>query len=149
MAAGGLLAGAGWYTLCMVPIAVGWLVALWRGWSRADALGLAGSVVAAALGALVGVGIGWMVGGLAAALAAWDLSAYTRWLEAVESPADARRFLLRHAAGLVALLAVGLLLAGLALGVRLRLSLPVMLMLGLVLILGISQALRLLRAQQD
>jgi hypothetical protein len=147
LAAGYLQGGAVWFTLLAGAVAATWLLAQWRGWRWADALGLAGNAILAALGVTRGLSIGWMLGGLTAALAAWDLAAFTHWLRAVELPAQTWRLMLHHLGRLLIVLAVGLLLAALALQAQLWLPLPVLLLLGLVLVLGISQALRFLKRQ--
>lgn len=147
LAAGYLQGGAVWFAPLAAAVAAAWLLAQRRAWRWADVLGFAGDAVLATLGVARGLSTGWMLGGLTAALAAWDLAAFTHWLRAVELPAQAWRLMLHHLGRLLIVLTVGLLLAALALQAQLWLPLPVLLLLGLVLVLGISQALRFLNRQ--
>jgi hypothetical protein len=90
---------------------------------------------------------GWMLVGLVSALSAWDLSAFARWLERVQTAEKAKVLLREHLRRLLVVDVIGVLLAGAALFLRLRLSLGLMLLLGLVLFLGVSRAVTFLRRE--
>jgi hypothetical protein len=124
-----------------------WLVGRRRGWLWVDSAGLLGYSGAAAAGMAMGLGAGWMLTGLVAALSAWDLAAFAAWLRDVQPADKAKAVALRHLRHLVIVDVVGLLLAGMALQARLRLSLTVMLLLGLVVIVGVSRAVSFLRRE--
>lgn len=144
LAAGYLLDGLPIVLLPLLALAASWLVGRQLGWRWVDDAGLVACAAAAAVGMWLGLAAGWMVAGLVAALSAWDLAAFARWLEGVQ-PADKIPALIRrHLGRLLVVDAVGVLLAVVALGVRLRLGLAVMLLLGLAVILGVSRAVRLL-----
>jgi len=133
-------AGSGWL-VGVFPLAVGgifWLVALRRRWDWAGSAGLILFVLAAAVGFLLKVGLGWMLVGLVVTLACWDLDSFARRLREVDE--ERRPGLERaHLLWLVPLMLVGLVLGGAALVVRTRLGFGLTLLLGLLLVFGLSQ----------
>jgi hypothetical protein len=124
-----------------------WLGAAWLGWNWADAAGLVGCAGAAAVGMWLDLAAGLMLAGLVWALSAWDLSAFARWVSSVQEAEKAKLLLWQHLRRLLVVDVVGVLLAGVALAIRLRLGLALMLLLGLVLFLGVSRAVTFLRRE--
>ncbi len=147
LVAGYALGGRPIGVLPLLTLAALWFAGRHRGWQWVDGTGLLGYTGAAAAGMALGLGAGWMLAGLVAALSAWDLAAFAAWLQGVQPADKAKALVRRHLGQLLIVDAVGLLLAGVALYVRLRLSLAVLLLLGLVLILGVSRAVSFLRRE--
>jgi hypothetical protein len=133
--------------LSVLVLGVSWLAGQRRGWLWVDDAGLAVYSGAAAAGMWLGLGAGWMLVGIGAALSAWDLAAFVRWLRDLRPAEKATPLLRRHLGRLLVVDALGLLLAGVALEMRLRLSLALMLLLGVVLVVGVSWAVRFLRRE--
>jgi amino acid transporter len=134
-------AWGGWL-IGMVPLAawgVCWLVGLWRGWDWVGSAGLVLFVLSAAVGFVLHFEFDWMLVGLVAALVCWDLDHFGRRLRDVDEaqrPGLERAHLLRLAPPVLA----GLVLGEAALLVRTRLGFGLALLLGLLLVVGLSQA---------
>ncbi len=143
------LGGLWFLALPILVLGVMWLAGQRRGWPWIASLGLALSAVAAAGGLLLGLGVGAMLVGLVAALAAWDLHHFSRTLESVPRVEGARNLERRHLLRLLSALGLGALLSAVALGVDVSLSFGIVLLLGLVAILGLSQAVGYLRSESD
>lgn len=152
LAVAALMAGYGlrgmW--LAALPIAalgLLWLVAWRRGphsprqaeWLAS--LALVGTAALAGVGAAgLGAGLGWMLAALVASLSTWDLHHFRRQMAQaahVEARADLER---RHLQRLFLVDGLGLLIGLVALQVRTRLSLGVLLLLGLVAMFGLNRA---------
>ena len=108
-------------------------------------MGLIGCTVMAAIGLWLDLTTGWMLLALVAALTAWDLDHLGRRLQSAGSEEQSRSLERRHLQRLLAVDAVGLLLAILALEIEFRLRLTVALLLGLLAVVGLSQVVGLLR----
>ena len=119
-----------------------WLAGDWRGWDWVAEPCLAGWVGLAAFGAWWGVISGWMLLGVVAALAAWDLSHFAARLRdagALTPPAELTRAHLRR---LAIVAGVGLLLGGIALGIRVELTFGWAILAAALAIIGLSRLLR-------
>jgi hypothetical protein len=147
LAAGYGLGGRRVEALLVLLLGALWLGAQWRGWSWADSAGLVGCAGVAAVGMWLDLAAAGMLAGLVCALSAWDLSAFVRWLTSVQSAEKAELLLRQHLRRLLVVDVVGVLLAGAALFIRLRLGLALMLLLGLVLFVGVSRAISFLRRE--
>ena len=153
-AAAGLVAGFSpqgrWLWVAVVGLlAVLWLLGYWRGLAWVAVVGLVGFAAASALGLLMGLGAGWMVFALLAALCAWDLHRFVLRLqsvERVEAQADLER---RHLQRLLAVAGLGLVTAFLALRIQIRLTFLMALVLGLLAVWGLSRAVAILRRESD
>jgi hypothetical protein len=148
-ALGSALGGLWFVALPILVLGVAWLAGQTRGWPWIASLGLVLSTVAAAAGLLVGLGAGWMLAGLVAALAAWDLHHFSHTLESVPRVEGARSLERRHLQRLLIAVGLGVLLAVVALGIRVTLGFGLVLLLGLVAVLGLSQAVAFLRTESD
>lgn len=126
-----------------------WALRQHRGGSWASSAGLGLVIAAAAAGLWLGVGSGWMLGAVVAALGAWDLDQFERHLQEagrVEGrPAMERRHLLRLAAALL----LGALLGMVALQARLRFSFPAALLLAALAALGVGELILYLRQGKE
>ncbi len=134
--------------LALLP-GVAALLGHWRSWSWLSALALTLFVGLAAAGVWLKAGPGWMLGGLIAALSAWDLSNWCRQLRAAGRVPDEVVLSRRHLGRLLAVDLVGLLLGGTALLLRLHFGLFWALVLGLLLIVGLTQAVSFLRQESE
>jgi hypothetical protein len=122
-----------------VVIGLLWLAGDWRGWDWAAEPCLAGWVALAAFGAWVGLTAGWMLLGVVAALAAWDLghfAARLRGAGAIPPPSELTRDHLRR---LAIVAGAGLLLGGIALGIRVELTFGWALLAAALAIIGLSR----------
>jgi hypothetical protein len=135
-----------------IPIAAvgaAWMLSLWRGYNWVASAGLLLFASAAAAGVLLDVGTGWMLAGLALALAAWDLGSFVhrvRSADRSEGTADLER---RHLVQLLAVIGLGLALAIVALGARVRMGFAMVLLLGLLSLIGLSRTTEFLRRESD
>jgi hypothetical protein len=137
------------WTLPAIVLGLFWLVGQWRGWGWVPSVGLAFSTSLAAAGLLLQVGAGWMLFAVVAALTAWDLGHYAHWLGSVQRVEKARELERRHLQRLLIVDSLGLLLAAAALQLRAKLSFGVAVVLGLLVILGVSRAVGLLRGDSN
>lgn len=124
-----LSAGAGfglqasWIGLALAFIAgVLWLLILRRRIEWAASLPLFGFTALAVFGIAVGVGPGWILVSLAAALAAWDLDYFLRRVREVKDSSLAASMTAHHLRRLVGVIAVGVLVASGALFIQYRLT---------------------------
>ncbi len=140
--------GSQWVWMPAIGIlAVLWLFGYWRGWEWVASLAVVGYTGMAAAGSLSGLGSGWMVGGLVAALCAWDLHRFVLCLRSVERVEAEGALERRHLQRLLAVAGLGLLLAAIALTVEIRLSFLFALLLGTLAVLGLSRAVSFLRRE--
>lgn len=137
---GGVLAGS--------VLGLVWITGLWRRWHWLTGAGLFGVAVLAAWGMWLGLPAAWLLAGVIAALAAWDLAHFARRLELPGHPVVNRAALVQahlQRSGLA--VGLGLLLGGIALALTLDLNLGRALLLGLPVIFGLAGLMRLIRRQ--
>lgn len=143
----------GLWNLTLVIVALGflWLLGQTRHWGWMAFVGLVSFVGVAVIGLWFDLAAGWMLLGTVMALAAWDLDHFAQRLRYVgwdETLAERRRELeRRHLQRLLSVSGLGLLLAAVALGVRIRFNFGIAFLLGLVAVLGLSQAISFLRRE--
>jgi len=151
---GALMLGYGLHGLwvgALVVLTLGllWLLDQWRGWGWMASIALISFVGTAAVGLWLGLGSGWMLFGVAAALGAWDLDRFARRLRSVRHVAGRREVERCHLRRLLGVGGLGLGLGGLALGVKVELGFGTALLLGLLIVLGLSRAVGFLRRESD
>lgn len=140
LAGGSWLAGFWQLSGLFGLIGVGWFMGKRRGMAAAAA-GLLLFCLGAVYGATVGVGVGWLLPGLMAALVAWDLdSVLQRWQFVRQE--DVPLFWQVHIRQLGRLLVLGFLLALLPLLLQLQLRFGLILGLALLAIIALSQLIR-------
>lgn len=131
--------------LVLVGIGAVWAAAIWRNWSWYPSLGFGLFLAAAVAGLTAGLAPAAMLVGVAASLAAWDLSYFDRRLRAVKTWTPAlERIQQRHLARLGVVLAAGCGLAAVEFLIRIRLSLWVAVILGLVAVWSLVQLVQAL-----
>lgn len=129
------------------PVALGLLALgpLWlnaRRWRWLSGLSFALGIAGIALTVGMGVGSGWQLTGITAALAAWDLEAFERRLSTAERVENERALVRTHLRHLSAVCAGGLLLGVLASMIQVRLSFGAALLLASLAVLGLGYVLR-------
>jgi hypothetical protein len=117
-------------------------------------VGLVFFVGTAAGGIWQGLQAGWMLLGVVAALAAWDLHHFGQRLKSVgwdDAPAEWRRVghdpERRHFRRLLIVNGLGMLLATVAFGTKIRFNLGIAFLLGLLAIVGLSRVVGFLRRE--
>jgi hypothetical protein len=134
---GGLWAGGA----LVAALGLFWLLGHRAGWGWMASAMLILFVGAAAVGTWLGVGAGWTSLGVVAALSAWDLDHFARRLRDPGRIVGARELERRHLWRLLIVDGAGLLLAAVALGIKLKYGLGVALLLGLLAVLSLSRAI--------
>lgn len=152
LAAAQALAGAWPWAAASLGLGALWLAGHWRRWRPAAPSGFAASVALAGialwLDSRAGVALLALLA-VVAALCAWDLDGLARRLARFPYAGDRAQFERQHLARLASVAATGLLLAGVALAVEIRLTLLPALLLSLLAIIGLSWAVFVLRIQGD
>lgn len=119
-----------------------WLFGLSRAAARVNTLAFSVVVMLAALGVGQGAGLGWMLTGLLAALAAWDLAGFGRRLEQAGYVEQLERLQQAHLKRLGLVIGLSLAAALLARFVQLPLNLGGAILLGLLIIVGLGRLVR-------
>jgi hypothetical protein len=133
----------------VAPVLVGFAV-LWgglqiQGRASASAIGLAMTLLVAAVGFWLGVGAGWLLVGAVAALSAWDLDQFEQHLRRAGQVRGRLEMERRHLLRLALVDAVGILLGIVALQVQVRISFLAALLLAGLLALGAGELIIYLR----
>jgi hypothetical protein len=154
-AAGCVLIGEWGLALCFLLLAAGWLLLASFPLQAAKIsflaelelapYALALNVVLLAYGAWLGVADGWLLLGLAAIIAAWDLHAFQQRLGRATRIEQEQRLVWTHLRRLLLALGLGVGLSGLMLLAQFEMAFGWGLLLILLVILGFSQVLRTLR----
>jgi len=126
-----------------------WLAALWRDWRRVIGLSVIIVVGIAALGTWLEVSAGWLLFGLIATLVAWDLDDFSHRFGQSEHRQGYGTLQRIHLQRLAVVTGSGLLLGGIALNFELELNMWWGILLGVLVILGLSQAIGRLRRESD
>jgi len=116
----------------------------WRTWERLSAAGFLALAAMAACGVALDLGMVWMLGGLGAALCAWELGSWSHRLAAAQVLRQ-KEMERRHLRRLLVVVGLGSALAGLTALVRLPLGFFWALTLGLVAALALARAISYLR----
>jgi hypothetical protein len=146
----GYAMGEAWSWVPLI-IAVGalWLAGQRYRWHWMTSWALVFCVSFAAAGMWAALNEGLMLGGVLAALSAWDLDHFAQQLRSVEQ--DERTPLLerRHIVRLLLVDVVGLLVTGAAFRIDLEFGLGIAFLLGLLAIVGLSRTISFLRRESD
>jgi hypothetical protein len=136
-------------TVVAVGVGIFQLVGKWRGWRWAGSAALILFAGAAAMGVRLGADASWMLLGVVAALAAWDLDHFAFRLEFAPSDEVARSLERHHLLRLLIVVVLGLALGVAALNIRAAFGFGTAVVLGLLAILGLSRAIGFLRRESD
>ena len=135
----GYASGSAWIGAAgLVGLGLLWLAGQRRGQFPTATVGLIAVAAAAAFGVWQGLPAGWMLFGIVAGLAAWDLDHFARRLEQAEQVAGEVHLKRDHLRQLLIVAGLGLLLGGVALGLQVELNLGWAIGLGLLVIIGLS-----------
>ena len=150
LASGALALGAalgGQWLWAGLPLMLGglWFIGFRQRWRPVSTGCLALTVTLAAAGVYLGLAPGTMLLGVVGGLAAWDLQSFGHSLKGVRFVEGTRNLERRHLFRLLAVTALGLLVAVVSLGIEVRLSFGLLMVTGLLLMLGMAQVIRLLR----
>ena len=126
-----------------------WLAGQWRRWGWVASPALVLFVGTAAFGLWLGLGAGWMLAGVVAALSAWDLDHFAQRLKRAGRVEGARALERGHLGRLLAVDGLGLALGALALGLRIQFGFGAALVLGLLAVWGLSRVVGFLRREGD
>jgi hypothetical protein len=140
-------ATSGWWMLAPGAMVVGgvWALGQHRGWSGASTAGMTAAVAIAAAGFWLGVGAGWLLVGVVAALSAWDLDQFEQHLRRAGQVQGRPEIERRHLLRLALAAALGILLGIIALQVQVRISFLAALLLAALLALGVGELIIYLR----
>ncbi len=144
----GYALGESWPGVALiVALGFAWIAAR-RRWDWTPSMGLLVFTAIAAFGAWRGAPAAWMLAGIVAALAAWDLDYFGRRLRGarVEGEVALARAHLRR---LLLVSSAGLLVGWFALGIRVDLGFAAALALGLLVVVALSRAIGLLRREAE
>ena len=124
-----------------VAVAIGllWLLGDWHAWDWVNDVCLAGWVCLAAFGAWQALPAGWMLLGVVAALAVWDLGHFAVRLRAAGALPPTVELTRAHLRQLAIVAAASLLLGGIALGIRVELTFGWALLIAALAIIGLSR----------
>jgi hypothetical protein len=127
------------FSTWILILGAGWLFAVWQEWKWYSSVALFLSTVAAAFGLWFGLVPGWMFAGGIFALFAWDMVDFRHRLRLISNDKDVRGIERRHLARISLLAFIGLLLASIAMLVRVQFSFEWGSLLVIVTLLGLGQ----------
>lgn len=133
----------GWVAAIMI-VGLLWLAERWP-----PTLGLLFFTATAVAGVVLGLSALWLLFGLIAALAAWDLSAFARYLDDVTDVRNGAELIKSHLERLGTVAGPGWLLGAVALGVRFDFDFIWALALGLIVIVSLSRAIGRMGGESD
>jgi len=142
-------AGVGFDGLVRVLLVLGvlWLFAGWKRWTWFSTIAILLSVALAGFGLWIALSPGWMIAGALGGLLAWDLTDFMRRLRFAPLTDDVRALERRHLTRVTIVAIIGVLLASIAMLVRLEFTLEWMMLLALVVVLGVTQLVAWLRRE--
>ena len=132
-------AGLGLLARGLLILGALWLFAGWKRWNWFSAIALLVLVTLAGFGLWFELSSGWMISGALGGLLAWDLTDFMRRLRFVHVTDDKRGLERRHLTRLTIVMLVGLLLASIAMLIRLEFTFEWIMLLTLVTVLGVTQ----------
>jgi hypothetical protein len=149
LALGYWIAGLRLAAVLVVAVGAAWILGLWLGHTWVSSAGLLLFSGASAAGVLFDAGIGWMLAGLALALAAWDLGSFVHRVRSADRSTGTADLERKHLTQLSVVILLGIALAILALAARVRMGFALALLLGLLAVIGLSRAFEFLRRESD
>ncbi len=132
-----------------IMVGVLWFLGTWKNWDWPATVFLICFVGTAVRGIWGGIGAGWMLIGLVAALSAWDLNHFFHRLQLAQKDDVIKELEYGHLRRLLIVDCLGVLLAGVALIVKIKAGFGVILFLTAVAIVCLSRFINLLRRESD
>lgn len=133
------LVGLTSFSMWMLILGAGWLLAVWQRWDWVSSLGLLIAVIAAALGLWLRVPPGWMFSSGLFALFAWDMNDFRQRSRLVVQDENARAIERRRLVRISLLALAGLFLASIAMLIRAQFTFEWAAFLALIVLLGLAQ----------
>ena len=127
------------FSVWILLLGAGWLLAVWQGWKWYASFALIVSTVLAALGLWFGFAPGWMFAGGIFALVAWDMTDFRQRLREMAKDDDTRGIESRHLARISLLVFISMVLASVAMLVRVQFTFEWSALLVIVALLGLGQ----------
>lgn len=127
------------FSVWILILGAGWLFAVWQGWNWYASFALFISIVLAAFGLWFGFIPGWMFAGGIFALVAWDMTDFRQRLLEMAKDDDTRGIERRHLARISLLALIGMVLASIAMLVRVQFTFEWSALLVIVALLGLGQ----------
>jgi hypothetical protein len=127
------------YTVWVVILGAGWLLAVWRGWNWFSSFALIIFTIVAGLGLWFGFDPGWMFAGCIFSLFAWDLTDFRTRLRLMAKDDEVSGIERRHLARISLLALAALFLASIVMLVRVRFTFEWGVLLVLVILFGLGQ----------
>ena len=143
------LVGAWLGTFVAVAAGLFQLFGKWRDWRWAGSVAFILFAGTAAMGVRLGAEASWMLLGVVAAIATWDLDHFYLRLEFAPSDEVARNLERHHLLRLLIVVVLGLALGAAALNIRASFGFGTAVVLGLLAILGLSRAVSFSRRESD
>jgi hypothetical protein len=122
-----------------------WILAKWKNWNWFSTGGIFLTLGFAAYGLWIDLSTGWMLAGALGGLMAWDLADFMSRMRSAPKSENMDNLQKRHLARLTIVAVLGLVLASIAMAVRMEFTFEWLAVLALVAILGISQVVTWLR----
>jgi hypothetical protein len=127
------------FSTWIIILGAGWLLATWQEWRWYSSVALILSTIAAAFGLWFGFIPGWMFAGGIFALIAWDMTDFRQRLRGMANDAETRGLERRHLARISLLAFIGMVLASIAMLVRVQFTFEWRVLLVIVSLLGLGQ----------
>ena len=139
LAWGYALGGYGSFSIWIILLGAGWLLAIWQRWHWYSTLALPVITILSALGLWFGFVPGWLFAGGIFALFAWDMAEFRLRLISMAKDDDTRGIERRHLARVSLLTLAGLALASITMLLRLQFTFEWIVFLVAVALLGLAQ----------
>ena len=127
------------FSTWILILGAGWLFSVWQEWKWYSSFALFMATVASAFGLWFGFSPGWMFAGGIFALFAWDMTDFRQRLRGMANDDDTRGLERRHLARISLLALIGLVLASIAMLVRVQFTFEWSALLVVVTLLGLGQ----------
>ncbi len=124
-----------------------WAISHWREWSWGGLLSFGLFCLMIAFGVWRGVGVLWLLVGIAATIVAWDMARWIAQAKRAGRIIGGDKLIRHHLLRLGGVLVIGLGLSTLALNLKLAFTFGWALILGLLMILALSRVISFLREQ--
>jgi len=129
------------FSVWILILGVGWLLAIWQDWNWYSSVALFMATIVSAIGLWFGLIPGWMFASGIFALFAWDMTDFRQRLRVMAKDDNSRGMELRHLARISLLAFIGLFLASIAMLVRVQFTFEWGALLVIVTLLGLGQLL--------